>query len=69
MLPFQHVPRLMVIWLVSNAIFWLNAFPPSQGRSIIDIVPEVYSNQQTPGCRQTHSSWVQCIHANSWKAH
>jgi hypothetical protein len=27
MLPFERVPHFMVIWLIGNAIFWLNAFP------------------------------------------
>jgi hypothetical protein len=32
-LPFEYIPRLMVIWLVANAVFWLNAFPHTDGVS------------------------------------
>ena len=31
MLPFSHVPHLMLIHLVKNAVFWLNIFPSSNG--------------------------------------
>ena len=31
LLPFECIPHLMVIHLVANAVFWLNAFPPSDG--------------------------------------
>ena len=31
--PFDHVPRLMLIHLVKNAVFWLNAFPAADGVS------------------------------------
>lgn len=27
MLPFLRIPRVMIIHLVKNAVFWLNAFP------------------------------------------
>jgi hypothetical protein len=30
-LPFAYIPRLMVIRLISNAVFWLNAFPRPNG--------------------------------------
>ena len=33
MLPFNYIPRLMVIHLVRNTIFWLNAFPTANGWS------------------------------------
>ena len=33
MLPFQHVPRIMLVQLVSNCVFWLNAFPHPDGVS------------------------------------
>jgi hypothetical protein len=32
-LPFEYIPRLMVIRLVCNAVFWLNAFPHADGVS------------------------------------
>jgi hypothetical protein len=32
-LPFEHIPRLMVISLIANSVFWLNAFPRSSGVS------------------------------------
>jgi hypothetical protein len=32
-LPFERIPRLMLICLVANAIFWLNAFPHADGVS------------------------------------
>jgi hypothetical protein len=33
MVPFKHIPRLVIIRLVANAVFWLNAFPQSDGVS------------------------------------
>ena len=33
MLPYKYVPRLMVVHLVRNTIFWLNAFPAVDGWS------------------------------------
>ena len=33
MLPFKYIPRLMVVHLVRNTIFWLNAFPTNNGWS------------------------------------
>ena len=33
MLPFKHVPRLILIHLVKNAVFWLNALPARDGVS------------------------------------
>jgi hypothetical protein len=32
-LPFKRIPRLILIRLVSNAVFWLNAFPHRDGAS------------------------------------
>jgi hypothetical protein len=32
-LPYSRIPRLMIIRLVANAVFWLNAFPHSDGAS------------------------------------
>jgi hypothetical protein len=32
-LPFKRIPCLMLIWLVANAVFWLNAFPHADGVS------------------------------------
>ena len=32
MLPFSHVPRIILTHLVRNVIFWMNAFPSVQGR-------------------------------------
>jgi hypothetical protein len=32
-LPFERIPCLMVIRLVANSVFWLNAFPHSDGVS------------------------------------
>jgi hypothetical protein len=32
-LPFSRIPRLIIIRLVSNAVFWLNAFPHKDGAS------------------------------------
>jgi hypothetical protein len=32
-LPFEHIPCLMLICLVANAVFWLNAFPHADGAS------------------------------------
>ena len=33
MLPYKYIPRLMVVHLVRNTIFWLNAFPTHNGWS------------------------------------
>ena len=33
MLPYKYIPRLMVVHLVHNTIFWLNAFPVDNGWS------------------------------------
>ena len=33
MLPFKYIPRLMVIHLARNTIFWLNTFPTDNGWS------------------------------------
>ena len=33
MLPYNYIPRLMVVHLVRNTIFWLNAFPVDNGWS------------------------------------
>ncbi|KAL7566005.1 hypothetical protein ACA910_011025 [Epithemia clementina (nom. ined.)] len=33
MLPFQCLPRIVVVHLIRNAVFWLNAFPPPNGVS------------------------------------
>jgi hypothetical protein len=33
LLPFERIPRLMLIRLVANAVFWLNAFPHADGVS------------------------------------
>ena len=33
MLPYKYIPRLMVVHLVRNTIFWLNAFPVDNGWS------------------------------------
>ena len=35
MLPFTHVPRLVLVHLVKNAVFWLNAFPATDGVSSV----------------------------------
>ena len=35
MLPFKRVPRLVLIHLVKNAVFWLNALPASDGVSSV----------------------------------
>ena len=35
MLPFKHVPRLILIHLVKNAVFWLNALPARDGVSSV----------------------------------
>ena len=32
-LPFERIPCLMLIHLVANAVFWLNALAPSDGVS------------------------------------
>ncbi len=32
-LPFEQIPRLVVVRLVGNSIFWLNAFPHEDGIS------------------------------------
>ena len=32
-LPFERIPRLIIMRLVSNAVFWLNAFPHADGVS------------------------------------
>ena len=32
-LPFSHVPRIMIIHLVKNSVFWMNAFQSSDGVS------------------------------------
>jgi hypothetical protein len=32
-LPFEYIPRLMLIRMVANAVFWLNAFPHADGVS------------------------------------
>jgi hypothetical protein len=32
-LPFEQIPCLTLIWLTANAVFWLNAFPRSNGIS------------------------------------
>ena len=34
MLPFEYIPRLMVIHLVRNSVFWLNAFPSNDSWSM-----------------------------------
>ena len=31
MLPFRHLPRIVLIHLVKNAVFWMNAFPTNDG--------------------------------------
>ena len=33
MLPFRHLPRLMIVHLIKNAVFWLNSFPHRDGIS------------------------------------
>ena len=33
MLPFERIPRIMLIHLVKNAVFWLNSFPALDGAS------------------------------------
>jgi hypothetical protein len=33
MVPFKHIPRLIISRVVANAVFWLNAFPHSDGVS------------------------------------
>ena len=33
MLPFERIPRLMLVQLVKNAVFWLNSFPALDGAS------------------------------------
>ena len=35
MLPFKHIPRLILIHLVKNAVFWLNALPARDGVSSV----------------------------------
>ena len=35
MLPFQHVPRMLLVHLVRNSVFWLNAFPTATGISSV----------------------------------
>jgi hypothetical protein len=32
-LPFERIPRMMVIRLAANVVFWLNAFPHPDGMS------------------------------------
>jgi hypothetical protein len=32
-LPFEQIPRLVVVHVVGNSIFWLNAFPHKDGIS------------------------------------
>jgi hypothetical protein len=31
MLPFRHLPRIVLIHLIKNAVFWLNALPTNDG--------------------------------------
>jgi len=31
MLPFRHLPRIVLIHLVKNAVFWMNALPTNDG--------------------------------------
>jgi hypothetical protein len=33
MLPYHHLPRIALIHLIKNAVFWLNAFPTDDGVS------------------------------------
>lgn len=33
MLPFQYVPRLVLVHLIKNSVFWLNSFPAADGAS------------------------------------
>jgi hypothetical protein len=33
MLPYRHLPRIALVPLVKNAVFWLNAFPTNDGVS------------------------------------
>ncbi|MDA3875508.1 MAG: reverse transcriptase domain-containing protein [Halothiobacillus sp.] len=33
MLPFTHIPSLILVYLIRNAVFWLNSFPYSDGVS------------------------------------
>ena len=33
MLPYRHLPRIVLIHLVKNVVFWLNAFPTNDGVS------------------------------------
>jgi hypothetical protein len=33
MLPFKYIPRIMLIHLIKNAVFWLNTFPHEDGAS------------------------------------
>ena len=33
MLPFQYVPRIILVHLVKNAVLWLNALPAAKGVS------------------------------------
>ena len=33
MLPFSHIPRMMLIRMVMNSVFWLNSFPSKNGVS------------------------------------
>ena len=35
MLPFSHVPRIVIVHLVPNVILWMNAFPSQNGVSKI----------------------------------
>ena len=35
MLPFTRIPRIVLIQLVKNTVFWLNAFPSKDGISSI----------------------------------
>jgi Reverse transcriptase (RNA-dependent DNA polymerase) len=43
MLPFKHIPRIVLIHLVKNVVFWLNSFPARDG----------VSNDMSPRCIMT----------------
>jgi hypothetical protein len=66
LLPFEYILRLiMVIQLVANAVFWLNAFPHADGVSDNLSLHCLSVDGKTLGLLEADLSGVQCICSNA----
>jgi hypothetical protein len=68
-LPFEWIPRLVVVHLVGNSIFWLNAFPHEDGVSDTLSPQYLITGRHLPRLPETHTSWIRCLCTDTRATH